>query len=145
VAGGTAPEEGDGPGLAAWWAAFDLADLCRAYGVRIVAAGKRILAIYPPDLAPELVAAASEVLTEARPFLAANRDKLPILAPTEAVEIIKGIMRRHRGLRFIRGEGGGMWPVYPRTWTAAQKAMMQSVWFLAGEALDHDDFRDVDA
>ena len=140
-----APGEVGAPGFAPWWAAFDLADICRLYGMRIAAAGNRLLAIYPPELEAELVAYASELLDQARPFLAANLDKLPILTPAEAVEIVKDIMRRHRGLRFIRGEGGSMWPAYPPTWTPAQKATLQSVWLSAGEALDRADFRDVDA
>lgn len=138
------PPDDTAPAFAPWWAALDLQDICHCLGVRIVRASERILAIFPPDLDPELVAAASEVLAEARPYLAAHLDKLPVLTPAEAVVKIKVIMREHPGLRFIRGEDGSMWPLYPKTWTAGQKATAQSLWFAAGDALDRDDFRGVE-
>lgn len=137
------PDDAD-PAFPSWWTALDLLDLGRCFGLRIVRASERILAIFPPDIDPELVAAASEALADARPFLAANLDKLPVLTPPEAVVEIKGIMREHPGLRFTRGEGGSMWPLYPKTWTAGQKATAQSLWFAAGDALDRDDFRGVE-
>ncbi len=123
-----------------WWAAFDLADVCRLYGVRVVRAGERILAVYPPSLEPELIAYAGSLLVEARPYLTAHMDKLPILTQPEAVKIILEIMHQHRGLKFTRGDGGSMWPIYPRTWTAGQRATVQSLWFAAGGAFDRDDF-----
>lgn len=84
------------------------------------------------------------ILAEARPYLAANVDKLPILPPTDAVEIVKDVMRKHKGLRFCRGEGGSRWPLYPREWTAGQKAALQSLWLLAGDALDLESFKEID-
>lgn len=137
------PDDAD-PAFPSWWAALDLQDIGRCFGVRIVRAGERILAVYPPGLAADLVDAASEVLAEARPYLAANLDRLPLLNPAEAVVEIKAIMREHKGLRFTRGEGGSMWPLYPRTWTASQKATVQALWFAAGDALDADSFMEVD-
>ena len=139
------PADDADPDFAARWAAFDLADLANLYGLRVVHAGERILATYPPALEPELIAYASELLAEARPYLATNMDKLPALPPAEAVATIKAIMRQHPGLRFCRGDGGSRWPLYPREWTAGQKATVQSLWFVAGEALDLDDFKGVDA
>ena len=138
------PDDDTDPDFNARWAAYDLADLCRLYAVRIVAAGKRVLAIYPPALEPELVAYAGSHLAEARPYLAANVDKLPILPPTDAVEIVKDVMRKHKGLRFCRGEAGSRWPIYPREWTAGQRATLQGLWFAAGAALDRDDFKEID-
>ena len=138
------PDDAD-PAFPAWWAALDLQDIGRCFGVRIVRAGERVLAVYPPGLAADLVDAASEVVAEARSFLAANRDKLPVLTPTDAVAAIKEIMRKHKVLRFTRGECGSMWPLYPRTWTANQKQAVQSLWFVAGDALDRDDFKDGEA
>lgn len=137
------PDDAD-PAFPSWWAALDLQDIGRCFGVRIVRAGERVLAVYPPGLAADLVDAASEVLAEARPYLAANLDKLPTLTPAEAVVEIKAIMRQHKGLRFTRGGGGSMWPLYPRTWTASQKATVQALWFAAGDALDADSFMEVD-
>ena len=137
------PDDAD-PAFNGWSAAFDLADVCRLYGVRVVRAGERVLAIYPPALEAELVAYASELLAEARLYLATNMDKLPALTPAQAVIAIKEIMRQHAGLRFCRGEAGSRWPIYPRTWTAGQKATAQALWFAAGDALDHDDFMEVD-
>lgn len=140
-----APSGVSAPTLAPWWAAFDLADLCRLHGVRIVAAGNRLMAIYPPDLSPELVAYVSALLAESRPYLEQRKDRLPALSPSEAVEAIKGLMVAHKGLRFIRGDGGSLWPLYPKTWTAGQRATVQSLWFVAGPTLDHVDFQEVDA
>jgi len=122
------------------WAAFDLADLGRLYGVRIVHTDERILAVYPPELPAELVAYASELLAEARPYLTTNMDRLPILTPAAAVKAILEIMRRHDGLRFTRGDDGSRWPLYPTTWTAGQKATVQALWFAAGADLDRDGF-----
>ena len=137
------PDDAD-PAFPSWWAAFDLQDIGRCFGVRIVRAGERVLAVYPPGLDPELVDATSEVLADARLFLSANLDKLPVLAPTEAVAAIKEIMRAHKSLRFCRGEAGSRWPIYPRQWTAGQRATVQSLWFATGDALDRDDFMEVD-
>ena len=106
----------------------------------IVHAGERVLAVFQPDLPDELVAYASELLAEARPYLAEHLDRLPILSPAAAVKIILDIMRQHPGLRFCRGDGGSRWPLYPKTWTAGQKATVQTLWFVAGDALDQDDF-----
>ena len=126
------------------WAAVDLRDIGRHYGVRVVRSAERILAIFPPDLDAELVAATSEALVVARPYLAADLDKLPILTPANAVEIILDVMRAHKGLRFCRGDGGSRWPIYPREWTAGQKATLQSLWLLAGDALDLESFKEID-
>lgn len=140
----TCPPEFDAEKYGDLWAAFDLADVCKLYGVRVVRAGERILAVYPPALEPELIAYAGSLLAEAREYLASHLDKLPILPPAEAVTAIKEIMRQHKGLRFTKGDDGSRWPIYPRTWTAGQKATAQSLWFAAGEALDRDDFMEVD-
>ena len=139
------PPDDTAPAFAPWWASLDLQDICRCFGVRVVRSAERMVAIFPPSLDAELVAATSEVLVASRPFLAANLDKLPILPPTDAVEIIKDVMRAHKGLRFCRGDGGSRWPLYPREWTAGQKATLQSLWLLAGDALDRDDFKGLDA
>lgn len=133
------PDDAD-PSFKGWWAAFDLADVCRLYDVRIVHAGKRVIAIYPQALEAKLAAYAGSLLVEAQPYLAAHLDKLPILTPAQAVEIILGIMRRHPGLRFCRGEGGSMWPLYPRHWSAGQRVTLQALWYVAGENLDADSF-----
>jgi hypothetical protein len=138
------PGEAD-PAFNGWWAAFDLADVCRLYGVRVVRSGERVLAAFDSTMEPELVAYATELLAEARGYLSAHMDKLPALNPAEAVEIMKSIMRQHRGLRFCRGDGGSRWPLYPKTWTAGQKATVQALWFAAGPALDRDDFKGIDA
>ena len=127
------------------WAAYDLADLCKLYGVRVVRAGKRVVAVYPPSLEPELVAYAGSLLAEAQDFLSANVDRLPTLPPDDAVGIILAVMREHPGLRFCRGDGGSLWPLYPKKWTAGQRATVQSLWLLAGDALDADSFMGVDS
>lgn len=137
------PPDSEGPAFDTWWLAFDLADLAKLYGVRIVHAGERILAVYPPTLEPELVAYASELLAEARPYLAAYLEKLPTLTPADAVKIILEIMQAHKGLRFCRGDDGSRWPIYPRQWTAGQRVTVQALWFVAGDGLDRDDFREV--
>lgn len=134
------PADDADPDFDARWAAFDLADVCRLYGVRVVRSAERVLAIYPPSLEPELIAYAGSLLVEAQDYLRQHMDKLPILDPAEAVEIVKSIMRQHKGLRFCRGEGGSRWPLYPKGWTAGQKATVQTLWFAAGDALDLDDF-----
>ena len=126
------------------WAAFDLADLAKLYGLRIVRAGERILAVYPPALEPELIAYAGSLLAEAQDFLRQHVDKLPVLSPADAVATIKAVMRQHKGLRFCRGEDGSRWPLYPRGWTAGQRGTLQALWFAAGDALDLDDFMEVD-
>ncbi len=128
-----------------WWAAYDLADVCRLYDVRVVRAGERILAIYPPSLEAELIAYAGSLLAEAQDYLRQHIARLPSLTQPEAVKIILGIMRQHSGLRFCRGEGGSMWPLYPRHWSAGQRVTLQSLWYVAGDALDNDDFMGVDA
>jgi len=138
------PTDPDGPDYGSQWAAFDLADLCRLYDVRVVRAGEHVLAVYPPELEPELIAYASELLAEARDFLRQHMDRLPILAPAAAVEHIMEIMREHPGLRFTRGDDGSRWPLYPKTWTAGQRVTLQSLWLIAGDALDLDDFMEVD-
>ena len=137
------PADDADPDFDAKWAAFDLADLGRLYGVRIVASGGRALAIYPSSLEPELVAYAGSLLAEARGYLSVNMDKLPVLSPAEAVATVKSIMRQHKGLRFARGDGDSLWPLYPATWTAGQKTTVQALWLAAGEALDLDDFKEV--
>ncbi|MGD9607982.1 MAG: hypothetical protein AB7U59_01115 [Desulfovibrionaceae bacterium] len=111
------------------WAAFDLADVCKLYGVRVVRAGERILAVYPPALEPELIAYAGSLLVEAQPYLRQHMDKLPSLGAADAVTEIKRIMNAHKGLKFTKGDDGSRWPIYPRTWTAGQKATAQSLWF----------------
>ena len=138
------PDDAD-PAFNGWWAAYDLADVCRLYAVRVVRSGERVLAVFDPTMEPDLVAYASELLAEARGYLSAHMDKLPALNPAAAVEIVKSIMRLHRGLRFCRGDGGSRWPLYPKTWTAGQKATVQALWFAAGPALDRDDFKGIDA
>jgi len=134
------PTDPDAPGYGSQWAAFDLADFGRLYGVRVVRAGERVLAVYPPALEPELIAYASELLAEARDFLRQHMDRLPVLTPAEAVKAILEIMRRHDGLRFTRGDDGSRWPLYPSTWTTGQRVTLQALWFAAGDALDRDDF-----
>lgn len=138
------PADAAAPYFDARWAAFDLRDLGKLHGVCVVRAGERILAVFDPTMEPELVAYASELLVEARPYLAAHLEKLLIMTQPEAVAVIKEIMRRHRGLLFCRGDGGSRWPLYPKTWTAGQKATVQALWFAAGGALDRDDFEGVD-
>lgn len=140
----TCPPEFDAEKYGGQWAAFDLADLGKLYGLRIVRAGERVLAVYPPALEPELIAYAGSLLAEARDFLRQHMDKLPSLGAADAVTEIKRIMNAHKGLKFTKGDDGSRWPIYPRTWTAGQKAMAQSLWFAAGEALDRDDFMEVD-
>lgn len=139
------PPDEAAPAFNGWWAAFDLADVCRLYGVRVAHAGERVLAVYPPALEPELIAYAGSLLVEARGYLRQHLDKLPILDPAQAVTAIMEIMRQHPGLRFCRGEGGSLWPLYPRHWSAGQRATVQSLWFVAGDALDEDSFMEVDA
>jgi len=134
------PTDPDAPGYDSQWAAFDLADLGNIYSIRVARAGERVLAVYPPELEPELVAYASELLAEARDFLRQHMDRLPVLEPAAAVEHIMEIMREHPGLRFTRGDDGSRWPIYPKTWTAGQRATSQALWFAAGDALDRDDF-----
>ena len=126
------------------WAASDLADLAKLYGLRIVRAGERVLATYPPALEPELIAYAGSLLAEAQDFLRQHMDKLPVLAPADAVATIKAVMHQHKGLRFCRGEDGSRWPLYPRGWTAGQRATVQALWFVAGPTLDNDAFMEVD-
>ncbi len=138
------PADKADPDFDAKWASVDLRDLGKLYGVRVVHAGERILAIFQPDLPAELVAYASELLAEARPYLTANLGKLPILTQPEAVEIILDMMRQHKGLRFCRGDGGSRWPLYPKGWTAGQRATVQSLWLAAGDAPDLDDFMGLD-
>jgi len=139
----TCPPEFDADKYGSQWAAFDLADLCHLYALRVVRAGERILATYPPALAPELIAYASELLSEARDYLRQHLDKLPILTPAEAVTAIMEIMRQHKGLKFTRGTDASIWPVYPRHWSAGQKATVQALWLVAGDALNRDDFEGV--
>jgi len=129
------PADDTDPDFDVKWASVDLRDLCRSCGVRIVAAGERILAVYPPELEPELIAYTGSLLVEAREHLRRHMDKLPVLAPAEAVEIVKSIMRQHRGLRFCRGDDVSRWPLYPKAWSVGQKAVVQSLWSIAGEAL----------
>ena len=138
------PPDEAAPSFDGWWAAFDLADAWRLYGVSVVRSGERVLAVYPPALEPELIAYAGSLLVEARPYLSAHMDKLSALAPAEAVEIIKDTMQAHKSLRFCRGEAGSRWPLYPKTWTAGQRVTLQTLWFAAGEALDREDFMEVD-
>ena len=126
------------------WAAYDLADLCHLYGVRVAHAGERVLAVFPPALEPELVAYASQLLAEAQDFLRQHMDRLPILSPAEAVKTIMEIMRQHPGLRFCRGDDGSRWPLYSKTWTAGQCVTLQALWLAAGDALDRDGFMEVD-
>jgi len=99
------PPDDTDPAFVTWWSSLDLQDICRCFGVRVVRSAERILAIFPPNLDAELVAATSEVFA-ARSCLAANLGKLPILPPTDAVEIIVDVMQAHKGLRFCRGDGG---------------------------------------
>jgi len=134
----------DHPDHPGWWACFDLADLCRTHHMRVVHAGERLLILYPVELPDGLIEYAEDLLEDGKPYLRQHMDRLPILTPAEAVEIIKSIMRTHRGLRFCRGDGGSRWPLYPKTWSAGQKATVQSLWFAAGDALDRDNFEEID-
>jgi hypothetical protein len=136
----TSPPDSDDATFETWWACIDLADFCRLNGIRIVKDRERVIAIYPPALESDLVAYTSQLLDDARPYLNANIDKLPILVPSEAVRVIKDVMRQHQGLRFCRGEDGSRWPLYPTTWATEQCMVVQSLWFAAGNALDHDNF-----
>lgn len=138
------PPDESAPDFNARWAAYDLADICKLHGVRIVRAAERIVAVFPSPLEPELVAYAGSLLAEARPFLSVHLEKLPVLPPPEAVEILKDTMRQNKGLRFCRGEAGSRWPLYPKTWTAGQRATVQALWFAAGDALDLDAFKEID-
>ena len=138
------PADDTDPDFDAKWAAYDLADLGKLYAVRVVRSAERILAVYPPSLEAELIAYAGSLLAEARPYLTDHMDKLPILDPADAVTAIKEIMRQHRGLRFCRGDGGSRWPLHPKGWTVGQKATVQSLWFAAGDALDQDNFEEID-
>ena len=138
------PADDTDPDFDAKWASVDLRDIGKLYGVRVVYSGERVLAVFPPALPAELVANASELLVEAQDYLRQHLDKLPVLDPAEAVEIVKSIMRQHRGLRFCRGDGGSRWPLYPMSWTAGQKVTVQALWFAAGPALDRDDFEGLD-
>jgi hypothetical protein len=112
--------------------------------LRIVRAGERVLAVYPPSLDPGMIEYAEDLLDDAKAYLEANLDKLPGLSPTEAVAAIKAVMREHPQLRFCRGDGGSRWPLYPKTWTASQRQAVQSLWLVAGDALDADSFMEVD-
>ncbi|MHC1792192.1 hypothetical protein [Solidesulfovibrio sp.] len=136
-------EDGD-PDFEGKWAVFDLRDACRSCKARIVRAGERILAFYPPSLGAGMVEYAEDLLDDARGYLAANLDKLPVLTPAEAVERIKEVMRAHPGLRFTRGDGDSIWPLYPKDWSAGQKMAVQSLWLVAGPNLDHDAFKEID-
>ena len=138
------PPAEDGPDFARWLGAFDMADLAKLYSLRVVAAGGRVLVLFPPSLSPDLVSYAEAILDDARHYLSANLDKLPVLTPTEAVAAIKEIMRQHKGLRFCRGDGGSRWPLYPKTWAASQRQAVQALRFAAGDALDLDDFKEID-
>ncbi|EHJ46931.1 hypothetical protein DFW101_0916 [Solidesulfovibrio carbinoliphilus subsp. oakridgensis] len=138
------PPADDGPDFESWWGAFDLADFAKLYGLRVVAASGRVLVLYPPELHPDLVSYAEALLGDAQPYLAARLDKLPALDPAEVAGIIKDVMSQHKGLRFTRGDGGSMWPIYPPKWAACQKQVVQSLWLAAGDSLDHDDFKGMD-
>ena len=92
----TGPPEYDAEKYGDLWAAFDLADLARLYSLRIVHAGERVLTVYPPALEPELIAYAGSLLAEARTYLAAHLDKLPVLEPAEAATAIKEVMSTAR-------------------------------------------------
>jgi hypothetical protein len=136
----TCPPEYDADKYGGQWAAFDLADLAKLYGLQIVHADERVLAVYPPALEPELIAYAGSLLADALGFLRQHMDKLPALTQPEAVAAIKAVMRQHKGLKFTRGGDASMWPVYPRQWTAGQRATLQALWFAAGDVLDENDF-----
>ena len=84
------------------------------------------------------------LLDDDRPYLTAHLEKLPVLTPTEAVERIKEVMRAHPGLRFTRGDGGSIWPLYPKDWSAGQKMAVQSLWLVAGPTLDPDASKEID-
>lgn len=60
----------------AWWAAFDLADLCRIYGVRIIYDGASIIAAYQRTSHPDLISYASGLLLEALDYLHLHADKI---------------------------------------------------------------------
>jgi|GEM_PF-2933409 len=93
------PAADDDPDFDGKWAAFDLRDLCHGCGLRIVRAGERVLAVYPPSLDPRMIEYAEGLLDDARAYLSAHRDCLPLLNPTEAVAAIKEVMRQQRGLQ----------------------------------------------
>ncbi len=134
----------DHPDHAGWWAAYDLADLAQSQQLRVVKAGGRIVVVYPPALPPELVDYAEGLLDEARAYLAAHLDKLPVLEPAQALEYLKDIMREHKSLGFVRGGDGSRWPVFPANWTKGQKATVRALWIVAGQVLDRDAFKDVE-
>jgi len=134
----------DHPDHLGWWACFDLADLCRTHHMQVVHAGKRFLILYPVELPDGLIEYAEDLLEDGKPYLHQHMDRLPILTPAGAVTEIKRIMNAHKGLKFTRGTDASMWPLYPRQWTAGQKATVQALWFAAGDALDHDNFEEID-
>lgn len=153
----TCPPEYDIEKYGGQWAALDLADFAKRYGLRVVRAEKsrdkpprwalegsvsahgvntgRILIVYQPDLKTVLTDRAESLLTEARPYLRVHLAELPILTPAEAAKAITDIMRRHPDLRFVLGEAGSLWPVYPKHWSVGQRLALQSLWFVAGDAL----------
>lgn len=118
-------------------AASDLLDIASRHGLRLtqVASG-RVVLIYPPRPHPDLVQYADGLLTLARPHFVRHPGLLPDLTPAGAVAELQGLLDACPGLRFVRGEGGGWWPVYPRYWSVEQKASVQALWFVAGDALD---------
>lgn len=135
----------DHPDYPGWWACFDLADLCRMHHMRVVHAGERLLILYPVELPDGLIEYAEDLFEDGKPYLRQNMDLLPILSPAGAVTEIKRIMNAHKGFKFTRGTDASLWPLYPKSWTAGQRATLQSLWFAAGDALDHDDFEGVGA
>lgn len=137
------PPADDGPDFESWWGAFDLADFAKLYGLRVVAAGGRVLVLYPPELHPDLVSYAEALLDDAHPYLAAHLGKMSVLEPAETVVEIKRIMVAHKGLRFCRGDNGSRWPLYPLAWTANQKNAVQRLWLIACLTLDHENFEGI--
>lgn len=68
----------DHPDFDGWWAAFDLADLARSHGLRVVMAGGRPRLLYPTTPHPDLVSYAALLFADALPFLEQHKDELPM-------------------------------------------------------------------
>jgi hypothetical protein len=67
----------DHPDFDGWWAAFDLRDLARHHGLRVVLAGGRPRLVYPSHPHSALVAYAGNLFADALPFLKQHMGELP--------------------------------------------------------------------
>lgn len=122
---------------AAATAAADLIDIADRHGLRLAQASTgRVLLLYPHRPSPNLVQYADGLLTLALPHFMRHPGLLPVMTPAEAVEELQELQDACPGFRLVRGEGGGWWPVYPRYWSVEQRASVQALWFVAGDALD---------